>query len=102
MTVELLECIQYLHGLDPPIIHRDIKSHNVLISQNNNRFLKLCDFGLATDHRGLSMSHTLGVGTAKYMAPEVGFTTKYDIKVDIYSLGIIGHELFGFFENNID
>ena len=49
---ELLECVAYIHGLQPQIIHRDLKAENVLIANNptNGRFLKLCAFGLATDH----------------------------------------------------
>ncbi|CAG2110786.1 unnamed protein product, partial [Medioppia subpectinata] len=95
---ELLECVKYLHKLDPQVIHRDLKPENILISQNlrSNRCVKLCDFGLATEHNPnrLSASHTLGVGTFPYMAPEV-FDDKYNPKSDIYSLGIIGKELFG-------
>ncbi|CAG2100538.1 unnamed protein product [Medioppia subpectinata] len=93
---ELLQCIEYIHGLDPPIIHRDIKPENILILYNeiNKTFIKLGDFGLAIAHERQSQSHTRGAGTPKYMAPEVFDNRKYDIKADIYSLGGIGHEMF--------
>ncbi|CAG2107377.1 unnamed protein product, partial [Medioppia subpectinata] len=57
---ELLECVEYLHSWDPPVIHRDLKPDNILIEHNvrYNRFVKVCDFGLATDHVMPSMSHT--------------------------------------------
>ena len=51
---ELLECVKYLHELNPQIIHRDLKPKNILIkymNTTNGRYLKLCDFGLAVDHR---------------------------------------------------
>ena len=98
---ELLECVGYLHESNPPIIHRDLKPENVLISRESQsgHFVKLCDFGLAIDHLlDNSMTHTAGVGTRLYMAPEVrsfkGNSTRYNSKADIYSLGIIAQYLF--------
>ncbi|CAG2104935.1 unnamed protein product [Medioppia subpectinata] len=80
--INILECVQYLHELKPPVIHRDLKPDNILIDPNftSNRCVKLCDFGLATDHNtdGHTASrygHTSGVGTI--------------------NLCIIGEELFG-------
>ncbi|CAG2106396.1 unnamed protein product, partial [Medioppia subpectinata] len=100
---ELLECVQYLHELKPQIIHRDLKPENVLIantlSGNNNnsrRFIKLCDFGLATVHdpsrHTASRYQHSAVGTRVYVAPEV-YNGRYNHKSDIYSLGIIGQSL---------
>ncbi|CAG2102354.1 unnamed protein product [Medioppia subpectinata] len=93
---EILECVQYLHELNPPIIHRDIKPENILILHNTktNTFLKLGDFGLATEHNRPTKTHTQGAGTRNYMAPEVGMGKKYDVKADIYSVGMIGLEMF--------
>ncbi|CAG2108430.1 unnamed protein product [Medioppia subpectinata] len=87
---ELLQCLQYIHDLNPPVIHRDLKPANVLIvnNTNNNRFIKLCDFGVAVEHNMVSMSHTSSVGTSQYMAPEV-FQSRYTTKVDIYSLALL-------------
>ncbi|CAG2112671.1 unnamed protein product, partial [Medioppia subpectinata] len=78
---ELLESVQYLHDSCPPVIHRDLKPQNVMIDQNynNNRFIKLCDFGSATFHNMSSMSHTCNVGTAKYMAIELN-QSRYTVK----------------------
>ncbi|CAG2105701.1 unnamed protein product [Medioppia subpectinata] len=92
---ELLECVKYLHDSCSPVIHRDLKPSNVLISQNskNSRFVKLCDFGSATFHDKTSMSHYKNVGTSRYIAQEVN-NSRYTIKVDIYSLGIIAFDLF--------
>ncbi|CAG2111416.1 unnamed protein product [Medioppia subpectinata] len=99
---ELLECVEYLHGLKPQVIHRDLKPENILIDTNfrHNRCVKLCDFGLATEHNPSRHTdtrniHTLGAGTFAYMAPEVFNDPKYNHKSDIYSVGVIGKELFG-------
>ena len=95
---ELLESVGYLHESNPPIIHRDLKPHNILITEEsrNGRFLKLCDFGLATFDSLTTASHTVGKGTPKYMAPEVSnkHGSVYNRKADIYSLGVIAQQLF--------
>ena len=99
---ELLECVQYIHGLKPPIIHRDLKPLNILVNEKpkNGRFLKLCDFGSAKEHEFNSLTQTEIIGTFGYMAPEVivGFNgkSKYNTKADVYSLGIIVQKLFDF------
>ncbi|CAG2112847.1 unnamed protein product [Medioppia subpectinata] len=98
---ELLECVQYLHESNPPVIHRDLKPDNILIDPiySSNRIVKLCDFGLAIDHNtdGHTASryeHTF-CGALGYMAPEVLLGKQYDHKSDIYSLYVIGEQLFG-------
>ncbi|CAG2177509.1 unnamed protein product [Oppiella nova] len=64
------------------IIHRDLKPHNILIDRNgrNGRFVKLCDFGLATLHD--KSKHTSDVGTIGFIAPEVVEGLKYNNKCD--------------------
>ncbi|CAG2104934.1 unnamed protein product [Medioppia subpectinata] len=98
---ELLECVQYLHKSNPPVIHRDLKPANVLIDHNFsfNRCVKLCDFGLATDHNidrqtASRYGHTLGVGTLRYSSPEVYHYKQYNHKTDIYSLALIAEEIY--------
>ncbi|CAG2108563.1 unnamed protein product, partial [Medioppia subpectinata] len=99
---ELLECVQYLHSSDPPVIHRDLKPENILINVNikYNRCVKLCDFGLATDHNidgHTDSRYTHSVcGTFGYMAPEVLTGKRYNHKSDIFSLHAIGEHLFSF------
>jgi hypothetical protein len=97
---EILEGVSFLHNLKPPIIHRDLKPANILLTNGlHGRFIKIGDFGLATFHPFDGQSHTKYVGTIGYVAPEVMNTTKYDLKADIYSLGVIGLKLFNI---NID
>jgi tRNA A-37 threonylcarbamoyl transferase component Bud32 len=94
LFIEILECVQYLHKNQ--IIHRDLYPENIMIQMNgeNNRFIKICDFGLIAIHKFAQQSHTKGRGHIKYAAPEVLNGRKYDTKADIYSLGIILINLF--------
>jgi len=90
----------YLHSLDPSIIHRDLKPSNVLAQLDPALFV-IADFGLS---RMLDQSKlTARTGTPGYMAPEMERSeseqdlrkmAKYSTKVDIYSFGILGAELF--------
>ncbi|CAG2172730.1 unnamed protein product, partial [Oppiella nova] len=92
---QILESVQYLHELNPQIIHRELKPENILIAENvrNGRFVKLGDFGLAGEHVVANQSHSKDKGTPNYRAPELG-QSKYTPKADIYSLGILSMELF--------
>ena len=99
MFVDILKGVQYLHRKTedkPRIIHRDLKPENILITYNNTNgsYLKICDFGLAVVHDRSSKSHSRGMGTTSYIAPEVKSGRKYDCKADVYSTGIIAQELF--------
>lgn len=87
-----------LHNWKPAIVHRDMKSQNLLISANNT--VKICDFGLARqaltdgedDSKGMS---TLGKlrGTYQYTAPEIYHKNKYTPKADVFSFGVILWEM---------
>jgi hypothetical protein len=93
LFIELLECVNYLHKRN--IIHRNLKPHNILITYGlDGRFIKIDSFLLSVIHEFDDQSHSQGVGTIKYMAPEVKMGRKYDTKADIYSLGFIVAELF--------
>ena len=98
--IEILLAVQYLHDLNPPIIHRDLKPANILFDDqgdNNGVFFKLCDFGLAKLYEG--NTQTIGLGTPKYVAPEVS-DGHYDTKTDIYSLSVIGRNDIFQLDNN--
>ncbi|CAG2178317.1 unnamed protein product [Oppiella nova] len=56
---EILECVQYLHELNPQIIHMDLKPDNILITIHDKRV-----------HFRTANKHTSGVGTQRYIAPE--------------------------------
>jgi translation initiation factor 2-alpha kinase 4 len=90
---EILECVNFLH--DEKIIHRDLKPDNILITHGlNGRFVKISDFGLSVEHE-VDQSHSEDTGTVKFMAPEVD-GRKYNMKADIYSLGVLAINLFSF------
>ncbi len=63
---EVSTAIQYLHELQPPIIHRDIKCENVLVTKNFES--RLMDFGLSIIIRDQDKSKTMNVGTSAFMA----------------------------------
>ncbi|KDO19725.1 TKL protein kinase [Saprolegnia parasitica CBS 223.65] len=86
----VLNAVQYLHSLDPPVIHRDLKGRNVLLSDALDA--KLSDFGISRQ-RIADETMTVGVGTAFWTAPEVLLGLKYDASVDVYSFGVIMTEL---------
>jgi serine/threonine protein kinase len=91
LLIQLTDAIRYLHeGAPRPIIHRDLKSHNVLMHLALNR-LKICDFGTAKAIAA-TRHHTM-IGTCAWMAPEVLKGQEYSVKADIWSLGIVAWEM---------
>ncbi|KAG9407818.1 hypothetical protein AC1031_021055 [Aphanomyces cochlioides] len=77
----IAEALAYLHTIQ--IIHRDIKSKNVLL--DSKKGAKLADFGVSRDENDHAM--TAGIGTPRWTAPEVLSGSQYTVAADIYSFG---------------
>jgi len=86
---EVIEILSYLHNQDPPVIHRDIKPHNIMLDKSNRIYL--VDFGIAREVTGQAGTGTT-VGTFGYASPE-HFTGKFLFSSDLYSLGATFHML---------
>lgn len=83
VLVNCCKALDYAHGRG--IIHRDVKSGNVMLTRE--RTLKIMDFGLAKFIREYQKEHTQQIGTPFYMAPEQIIGENIDFRADLYSLG---------------
>ncbi|TMW55079.1 hypothetical protein Poli38472_013841 [Pythium oligandrum] len=90
VALDTIEALVYLHSFETPVIHRDLKARNVLISADGDA--KLSDFGIS---RELSIDETMTgeIGTVAWIAPEVLQGERYSEKADIYSFGALLVEL---------
>ncbi|KAK6278460.1 hypothetical protein POUND7_018727 [Theobroma cacao] len=91
MALDIARGVNYLHHCNPPIIHRDLKSSNLLVDKNWT--VKVGDFGLSRLKHETFLTTKTGKGTPQWMAPEVLRNEPSDEKSDVYSFGVILWEL---------
>lgn len=96
LAIQTIHALHFLHSLQPPVVHRDIKSPNFLVHLDQGQIQKvvLSDFGLSKP-TSLLTSNTNTIGTLRWAPPEVlGFRKRWSTKSDIYGLGMVIYEIF--------
>ncbi|KAG9459098.1 hypothetical protein H6P81_003606 [Aristolochia fimbriata] len=91
MAHDVAKGMNYLHKRNPPIVHRDLKSPNLLVDKKYT--VKVCDFGLSRLKQSTFLSSKSAAGTPEWMAPEVLRDEPSNEKSDVYSFGVILWEL---------
>ena len=90
-AVQLCDALEYLHGLRPPIIFRDLKPSNVMVT--NTGLVKLIDFGIARTYKVGKKRDTVAMGSENYAAPEQWGKGQTDARSDVYALGATMYHL---------
>jgi hypothetical protein len=91
LAIDVVEALVYVHSFTPPLLHRDLKSRNVLLDAGMRA--KLTDFGAAR-YKSMNDTMTAGVGTGRWLAPEViQGQSDYDQSADMFSFGVVLSEM---------
>lgn len=94
MCMQVAEGVMYLHAQVPTVVHRDLKSLNVVLDLSLN--IKICDFGLTEPMERTHITKKNNGGSPRYMAPELfDCKTKITEKIDVWALGCIFIEILG-------
>ena len=84
-AVQVCTVLEYLHSRQPPIIFRDLKPSNIMVT--NAGMVKLVDFGIARTYKEDKLQDTIALGSENYAAPEQWGEAQTDARSDIYGLG---------------
>ncbi len=89
---QLCDVLEYIHGQTPLVVFRDLKPDNMMLTPQEQ--VRLIDFGVARFFRPGQMRDTVNLGTPGYAAPEqYGSLGQTDSRTDIYSLGVLLHQI---------
>lgn len=90
-AIQLCDALSYLHTRQPPIIFRDMKPSNVMVT--NSGLVKLIDFGIARTYKAGKKRDTVAMGSENYAAPEQWGKGQTDARSDVYALGATMYHL---------
>ncbi len=83
--IQVSQVLHYLHNRTPPIIYRDLKPSNIMVTPD--QVLKLIDFGVARTYKERKIKDTVAMGSAGYAPPEQYGKGQTDARSDVYALG---------------
>ncbi|MFL5803984.1 MAG: protein kinase domain-containing protein [Roseiflexaceae bacterium] len=83
--IQVARVLHYLHTRTPPIIYRDLKPSNIMVTPEG--VLKLIDFGVARTYKARKSKDTIAMGSAGYAPPEQYGKGQTDARSDVYALG---------------
>lgn len=91
--IQACQVLEYLHGLETPVVYRDLKPSNIMIDRRSGN-IKIIDFGIAQEYSGQKADVEVAALTRGYAAPEQ-YDSRYhlDVRTDIYALGVTIHYL---------
>jgi len=87
ITSSLCDILTYLHNLQPPIIYRDLKPSNIMITPNDK--VVLVDFGISKTYKSEKNEDTVSIGSKGYAAPEQFGPGQSCKQTDIYGIGMV-------------
>ncbi|KAG2433495.1 hypothetical protein HYH02_012613 [Chlamydomonas schloesseri] len=91
MALDIAKGMEYLHNCKPVLVHRDLKSPNLLVDRDWT--VKVCDFGLSKVKMDTFLTAKTQGGSPAWMAPEILRSERCDEKSDVFSFGVILYEL---------
>jgi serine/threonine protein kinase len=98
--IQLASVLSYLHARKPPIIFRDLKPSNVMRTYDGQIYL--VDFGIARHFKAGQPKDTIALGSPGYAAPEQYGRSQTTPQTDVYSLGVMLHQMLSGFDPSED